>query len=148
MDIEYTKYFVIIYLIQVSYSKQCVVLSLDLNEKIYQFIKFCLLQIISDTPSSRKGRGGGGGGRRKRDDGEVRTSDESGAEGPSREGEDGDRGRKRKRDKKKKDNSGKESKSERMARRRAEKKEKDKAAGIEKLSAKQKDKVLSFLMIQ
>ena len=49
--------------------------------------------MIDDTPSARKK--GGGGGRRRRDDGEIKTSDESGAEG---RGEDGERGRKRKRE--------------------------------------------------
>jgi hypothetical protein len=38
------------------------------------------LQVIEDTPASRKGKGGGGG-RKRRDDGEIRSSDESGGEG-------------------------------------------------------------------
>ncbi len=36
--------------------------------------------MIEDTPASRKGKGGGGG-RKRRDDGEIRSSDESGGEG-------------------------------------------------------------------
>ncbi len=41
---------------------------------------FIFLQVIEDTPASRKGKGGGGG-RKRRDDGEIRSSDESGGEG-------------------------------------------------------------------
>jgi hypothetical protein len=44
------------------------------------FQKYLYLQVIEDTPASRKGKGGGGG-RKRRDDGEIRSSDESGGEG-------------------------------------------------------------------
>jgi len=108
------------------------------------------IDVIDDAPTSKKGRGGGGGGGRgrKRDDGEIRTSDDESGREDNPDGGDGEgRSRKRKRDKKPRE-GGKETKKERRARKQADKKERDKAAGIEKLSSKQKLKIKSRAVVQ